>query len=131
MPTTDALIAMESASSFFRSSLAEFINLRDRRCRSLYCNAPIRHRDHVVSRARGGGTSAANAQGLCEACNYAKESPGWRYEPVTDPLAVTEIQVVTPTGHEHRSRAPDPPIDRSDASPLEQYVSVGLLELAA
>lgn len=131
MPRTGALIAMESASSFFRGGLADFIDLRDRRCRSLYCNAPIRHRDHVVSRASGGATSAANAQGLCEGCNYAKESPGWSHEPVADPLAVTEIQVTTPTGHRHRSRAPDPPIDHSDPSPAERWLSARLLALAA
>lgn len=130
MPKTGALIAMESASSFFRGAIADLIDLRDRRCRSPYCNAPIRHRDHVRPRAEGGVTSLANAQGLCEACNYAKESPGWRHEPVADPLAVTEIRVTTPTGHIHRSRAPDPPIDRSDPSPGERWLSEKLFALA-
>ncbi|UUZ61493.1 13E12 repeat family protein [Nocardioides sp. B-3] len=40
MPRTGALIAAESASSFFRSALADLIVVRDRRCRSPYCNAP-------------------------------------------------------------------------------------------
>lgn len=131
VPATGALVAMESASSFFRGALADFIDLRDRRCRSPFCNAPIRHRDHVVARARGGETSSDNAQGLCEACNYAKESPGWRHEPVADPLAVTEIVLTTPTGHEHRSRAPDQPIDRGDASPAERHVATLMLGRAA
>ncbi len=130
MPKTGTLIATESASSFFRSALAGLIDLRDRRCRSPYCNAPIRHRDHVRFRARGGATSLDNAQGLCEACNYAKESPGWHHEPVADPLAVTEILVTTPTGHLHHSRAPDTPIDRSDPSPGERWLSARLLALA-
>ena len=132
MPRTGALIAMESASSFFRGALADLIDLRDRRCRSPYCNAPIRHRDHVRSRADGGHTDLGNAQGLCEACNYAKESPGWRHEPVADPLAVTEIRVTTPTGHVHQSRAPDTPTDRSDdLSPAERWLSAKLLARAA
>ena len=130
MPKTGALIAMESASSFFRSGLAGLIDLRDRRCRSPYCNAPIRHRDHVVPRASGGVTSLDNAQGLCEACNYAKESPGWHHEPVADPLAVTAIRVTAPTGHIHYSRAPDIPIDRDDFSPAERWLSARLLALA-
>lgn len=130
-PATGALIAMESASSFFRGSLADVIDLRDRRCRSPFCNAPIRHRDHVVARARGGETSLANAQGLCEGCNYAKESPGWHHEPVADPLAVTEILVTTPTGHLHRSRAPDLPIPRRASSPAERRVACELLGRAA
>lgn len=131
VPATGALVATESASSFFRGALADLIDLRDRRCRSPFCNAPIRHRDHVVARACGGETSSDNAQGLCEACNYAKESPGWRHEPVADPLAVTEIVLTTPTGHEHRSRAPDQPIDRGEASPAERRVATMLLGRAA
>ncbi|WP_354182538.1 HNH endonuclease, partial [Arthrobacter sp. UYP6] len=33
--------------------------------------------DHVVPFREGGRTSAENIQGLCEACNQAKEAPGW------------------------------------------------------
>ena len=109
-PATGRLITMESASALFRGELAEFLTLRDRRCRTPYCSAPIRQRDHVRPRARGGRTDRDNGQGLCEACNYAKEARGWAAEPVPDSLAVTEIDVTTPTGHRHRSRAPDPPI---------------------
>ena len=52
MPHTGALIATESTSSYFRHGLADLVDLRDRRCRTPYCNAPIRHHDHVVARAR-------------------------------------------------------------------------------
>jgi Domain of unknown function (DUF222)/HNH endonuclease len=131
MPVTGALIAMESASSFFRNALADFIDLRDRRCRSPFCNAPVRHHDHVVPRVNGGFTTADNGQGLCEGCNYAKESPGWRHEPVADPLAVTTIVVTTPTGHEHRSRAPDQSTPDTQASPAERRVAQSLLHRAA
>ncbi len=131
MPATGALIALESASGFFRHGLADFIDLRDRRCRSPFCNAPIRHHDHVVSRARGGATSADNGQGLCEGCNYAKETPGWHHQPVPDPLAVTETVLTTPTGHQHRSRAPDPPVTWRQASPAERRVAQMLLHRAA
>lgn len=131
LPGTGALIAVESASPLFRGALAELIDLRDRRCRTPFCSAPIRHRDHVVPRARGGETSWANGQGLCEACNYAKESPGWRHEPVADSLAVTEITVTTPTGQQHRSRAPALPISRAGASPAERRVAASLLGRAA
>jgi hypothetical protein len=131
VPATGALIAMESASSFFRNALADFIDLRDRRCRSPFCNAPIRHHDHVVPRVDGGFTTADNGQGLCEGCNYAKESPGWRHEPVADPLAVTAIVITTPTGHEHRSRAPAHVAPDRQASPAERRVAQLLLPRAA
>lgn len=130
-PHNGALVAMESSTSFFRGALAEFIKLRDRRCRSPFCSAPIRHVDHVIGRAGDGVTSSDNGQGLCEACNYAKEAHGWRHEPHRDPLAVTEVSVTTPTGHVHRSRAPDPPTDQSHPSPAERHVSARLLALAS
>lgn len=131
MPASGALVAMESASSFFRGALADFIKLRDRRCRSPFCNAPIRHLDHVRARADDGVTASDNGQGLCEACNYAKEAPGWRHDPLPDPVAVTEITLTTPTGHAHRSRAPSPPIDQEDPSPAERHVSARLLAMAS
>jgi hypothetical protein len=50
---------------------------RDQTCRTRWCNALIRHADHVIRNADGGGTSAENGVGLCESCNYVKETPGW------------------------------------------------------
>ncbi len=76
-PKTGSLVAMESRSRFFPRGLAAFIGLRDQRCRTPYCDAPIRHRDHAQPRNRGGPTSAPNGLGSCERCNYAKEAPGW------------------------------------------------------
>jgi hypothetical protein len=50
----------------------------DGTCRTPYCDAPIRHTDHATPVAHGGPTSVLNGLGECEACNYAKEAPGWR-----------------------------------------------------
>jgi hypothetical protein len=77
-PHTRALIAVESASRTFPTALAELIDLRDGGlCRTPGCNGRIRHHDHVTRHADGGPTSAHNGQGLCERCNYVKETPGW------------------------------------------------------
>jgi hypothetical protein len=130
MPGSGALLATESTSSHFRDGLGDVVDLRDRRCRTPYCNARIRHRDHVTALAAGGETTLANAQGLCEACNYAKECPGWRHEPVPDPLAVTEIIVSTPTGQVHHSRAPAQPHTSTTVSPAERRVAELLLRRA-
>jgi hypothetical protein len=81
--------------------------LRDQTCRTPGCDAPIRHLDHVRRAARGALTSAPNGQGLCEACNYAKEAPGWRADVVSIEPHVVEI--TTPTGHVYRSQAPPQP----------------------
>ena len=77
-PTSGALVAMESHSRRFPKGLAKFIGLRDLLCRTPYCDAPIRHRDHARPHNRGGPTSAINGLGECERCNYTKEAPGWR-----------------------------------------------------
>jgi Domain of unknown function (DUF222)/HNH endonuclease len=76
-PGTDRLVALESTRRVFTGLLRRFIMVRDRTCRTPWCDAPIRHVDHVEPAAAGGPTSAENAQGLCEACNYAKQAPGW------------------------------------------------------
>lgn len=108
-PDTGALVAMESRSRRFPKGLAHFIALRDETCRTPYCNAPIRHIDHINPHHRHGPTSAANGQGLCEHCNYVKESPGWRVVATTDEYGRHCTQHITPTGAVYRSTAPPLP----------------------
>lgn len=106
-PTTGDLIAMDSRARTFSGLLRQFVVLRDQTCRNRWCGAPIRHVDHVVRVADDGETSAYNGQGLCEACNYAKEHAGWRT--ARPPGAGHVVETITPTGHRYSSRAPDPP----------------------
>ena len=107
-PDTGALVAMESRARCFDGALRDFLVLRDQTCRTPWCDAPIRHADHLRPATHDGPTSATNGQGLCEACNYAKQAPGWRARPAPDPAGHTVV-VTTPTGHRYHSRAPDPP----------------------
>jgi len=107
-PKTGALAAMESRSRLFPKALATFIGLRDQTCRTPYCDAPIRHRDHALPRSRGGPTSVINGLGMCERCNYDKESPGWRVG-TADENGVHTAEFVTPTGAHYRSTAPPLP----------------------
>lgn len=107
-PATGELITMDARTRLFPKNLATFIELRDQTCRTPYCDAPIAHRDHAWSWAGGGATTAGNSQGLCEACSYAKEAPGWRARHVPDQLRHT-VETITPTGHRYRSTAPPPP----------------------
>ncbi len=107
-PDTGRLVAMESAARLFPAGLRRFLIARDRYCRTPWCGAPIRHADHVVPHHGGGETSAANGQGLCEACNQVKTMLGWHAEP--DPGgAGASVATSTPTGHVYESRPPDPP----------------------
>jgi len=105
IPATGALVAMESAARLFPDALAQLIRLRDQTCRTPWCNAPIRHTDHVIPHAQGGPTSAANGQGLCQACNHAKQAPDWHATP-TDTGGRHTVITTTPTGHTYRSTAP-------------------------
>ena len=103
-PATGELVAMESRSRTFPKGLGELIDLRDQTCRPPWCDAPIRHHDHARAVEEGGETSAANGQGLCEACNHAKQAPGWTARPRPGPTHTVETR--TPTGHSYRSQAP-------------------------
>lgn len=108
-PATGELAAMDAKSRRFPRALAQYIEVRDQICRTPFCEAPIRHIDHVVPVASGGETSVENGQGLCEACNHAKESVGWRREVVgRDAPGGTrgDILTITPTTHEYFSPPP-------------------------
>ncbi len=106
-PGAGTLVAMDSRRRAFDGELREFLVVRDQVCRTPWCDAPIRHADHAVRSTDGGETSAENGQGLCEACNYAKEAPGWQAMPL--PSDRHQVLVTTPTGHSYLSTAPDPP----------------------
>ncbi|TWS22230.1 DUF222 domain-containing protein [Tsukamurella sputi] len=105
-PESGAVVAMDSRQRCFPDGLAEMIRARDRYCRTPYCDAPIAHTDHVVSHAAGGPTEFDNGQGLCAACNYAKEAAGWHSTVIADPSGRHTVETRTPTGHVHRSTAP-------------------------
>jgi hypothetical protein len=106
-PTDGSLVAMDSRRRAFDGQLRRFLVLRDQTCRNSWCDAPVRHVDHVTRAADDGETSADNGQGLCQACNQAKEAPGWRT--TRPPGRDHVVETTTPTGHRYRSRAPDLP----------------------
>jgi hypothetical protein len=109
-PDTGALITMESTARTFPTGLARYLQLRDRTCRTPYCDAPTRHHDHPEDHAVGGPTTATNGQGLCEQCNHTKQAPGWRARPTTGPPHQPHtITTTLPTGHTTTSTAPAMP----------------------
>ncbi|WP_104161646.1 DUF222 domain-containing protein [Arthrobacter sp. ZGTC212] len=122
-PDTGRLTAMDSRARLVPDGLARLIAARDQICRTPWCGAPIRHYDHIKPFREGGPTSAENIQGLCEACNQAKEAPGWtaRCEGAHGapgaPGALADnngtgrhsVTIATPTGHMYRSTAPPLP----------------------
>jgi len=130
-PTSGALVAMESRSRCFPKGLAMFIGLRDQTCRTPYCDAPIRHRDHAVPRNRRGPTHALNGLGMCAQCNYTKESPGWEVSTCEENGAHT-AEFATPTGAHYRSTAPPlPGTPLITVSEVEIRIGVELADLHA
>nr|WP_231728448.1 HNH endonuclease signature motif containing protein [Arthrobacter sp. EPSL27] len=106
-PGTGELVALDSRARLFPPGLRRFITARDDTCRTPYCDAPIRHLDHIVPWHNGGPTNAGNGAGLCEACNHTKETPRWTVRPRPGPRHT--LQVTTPTGHTYHSTAPPLP----------------------
>ncbi|MFJ4025819.1 DUF222 domain-containing protein [Paenarthrobacter sp. NPDC089989] len=106
-PTTGELLAMDSRARFFPAGMRRFIQTRDNLCRTPYCDAPIRHHDHIIPWSQGGKTTLTNAAGLCEHCNHTKENPGWSTKP--EPGNRHQLKITTPTGHTYSSTAPPLP----------------------
>lgn len=103
-PGTGELLAADSRSRFFTTGQRRFIQVRDRSCRTPYCDTPIRHYDHIVPWQDDGPTSLQNGAGLCEACNHTKEIRGWRASTRAGPTHTMDLR--TPTGHIYSSTAP-------------------------
>ncbi|MCV7380131.1 HNH endonuclease [Mycobacterium alsense] len=131
-PRSGALLTMESRARCFPKGLATFIGLRDERCRTPYCDAPVRHRDHAEPSHRGGPTTAANGLGSCERCNYVKEASGWRVTTAVDESGCHTAEFRTPTGARYRSGAPPPPGRLPvDVSEVEMRIAITLADLHA
>jgi hypothetical protein len=130
-PESGRLVAMESRARTFPTGLAKFIGLRDQTCRTPYCNAPIRHHDHATPDRDGGKTNALNGLGLCEACNYAKEAPGWTVT-TREQDGTHTAEFLTPTGATYRSTAPPLPgiPIRRKISAIEGGLSIDLVTFA-
>ncbi|MCK0114056.1 HNH endonuclease [Ornithinimicrobium sp. F0845] len=103
---TGVLTGQDQRRRLFSGPLRRFLVARDQVCRTPWCDAPVRHADHVLAFARGGATTEHNGEGTCEACNYDKEAPGWRHETIESRKGLHIVRVTTPTGHTYESHAP-------------------------
>ena len=105
------IVAGDPTRRRFDGWLAKLIKLRDHTCRDPYCDAPIRHIDHITRHSDGGPTTLDNGRGTCARGNLAREMPGWHINPIDSgiPNRPHKIIITTPTGHHYLSRAPDPP----------------------
>lgn len=106
-PITGIIIDVDPRRRRFDGVLARLLLYRDRTCRDPYCDAPIRHLDHIQSHAAGGPTTSMNGRGLCERGNYVREMPGWMIKLIDSDRHI--VETTTPTGHRYRSRPPAAP----------------------
>lgn len=60
-PRTGQLAALDTAARLFTANQRRFLLLRDRACRTPWCEAPIRHADHIRAAADRGPTAATPA----------------------------------------------------------------------
>ncbi|MFC7458322.1 DUF222 domain-containing protein [Brachybacterium sp. GCM10030267] len=68
-PTSGELVAVESRARAFPHGLSRFLRWRSMTCSGPFCNAEIRHDDHIQPHSRDGATSLDNGNGLCARCN--------------------------------------------------------------
>lgn len=106
-PVSGQLVAMESEARILPQKLKDLISVRDQFCRTPYCDAPIRHYDHVYQVARGGKTTEVNGDGRCVRCNHTKETSGWEEFVILGPRHT--ILIKTPSGQMYRAMAPPLP----------------------
>ncbi|HET6560289.1 MAG TPA: DUF222 domain-containing protein [Marmoricola sp.] len=110
-PGSRELAGLDSRRRTFDGPLRQLLVARDQLCRTPWCDAPIRHADHVVAVQDDGETEVHNGQGLCEACNHAKQAVGWRAR-ASGGGSGEAVETITPTGHRYRSTPPEPPRTR-------------------
>ncbi|MFP5068086.1 DUF222 domain-containing protein [Pseudonocardia nantongensis] len=89
------VVGGDSRQRNFTGFLADVIRARTRnRCAEPYCDAPVRHIDHIHRVDDGGATDLDTGRGVCEFHNYVREQPGWTVRRTPGGVTTT-----TPTGH--------------------------------
>ena len=115
------LLATTSASRFHPQGLTALLRAREQGiCATSWCDAPVRHTDHITPHAEGGETSLHNGQGLCAHCNHAKQAPGWRQQ-TTQTDGRHSAETITPTGHTYTAIAPRPPEPVRAPEPVQDH----------
>jgi hypothetical protein len=107
-PATGIIVNCDPRRRRFDGVLAKLLVYRDQHCRDPYCDAPIRHLDHIQTHATGGPTTATNGRGVCERGNYARHMPGFSIRLIDPDRHI--VETTTPTGHRYRSAPPTFPL---------------------
>ena len=130
-PASGALVAMQSRARLFPPGLARFIATRDDILPHplLRCPHPA-HRPRHPARHRRPHLARPTANGCCQACNHAKQAPGWNVTGHTGETGTHTLVFLTPTGQRHRSIAPRLP-GTWTVSELEATIGIQIARHAA
>src|SRR5699024_3570955 len=77
-PTTREMVAVDSRAREFPPAMRRVLRWRGGTCRAPYCDAPVRHYDHVVPVSEGGATRIDHGQRLRPRCNLRQEEAAAR-----------------------------------------------------
>ncbi len=120
-PGTGELTSMDSRARLFPPGLRRFIQARDDTCRTPYCDAPIRHLDHIVPWHRGGPNHpGTTAPGSAKPATTPKKPPAGASDPGPGPDTPSKSRpppATATTPPRHRSRAGNPPVDLRSEPP--------------
>ena len=103
-PNTGELVAMDSRRRCFTKGQREFIARRDQTCRTPWCDAPIRHTDHIQPHETGGPTTSTTHRATAKPATTPNKPP-----------AGTPKSPHTPT--DTPSTSPPPPHTATKAAP--------------
>ena len=112
-PGTGELIGMDSRARLFPPGHRRFIQTRDDTCRTPYCDAPIRHLDHIIPWHTGGQTTTHQRRRTLRSLQPHQRNP--RLESTPQPRTRIRLEqrstprITTPTGHTYHSTAPPLP----------------------
>ena len=117
-PGTGDLVGLDSRSpAAHPPALASFIRTRDQRCRTPWCDAPIRHTDHVKDRAIGRPDHRGQPRRPLRGLQPRQDRP--RLARPTPPGPRHTTETTTPTGHTYRAQAPPLPGTNTGPTPAE------------
>ena len=96
---------------YFDGWLAKLIRLREQTCRDPFCDAPIRHLDHITRTPTADSPHSPMDAAPASRGNQVREMPGWHLTLIDCGFhgGPHKIIITTPTGHRYCSRAPAPP----------------------
>lgn len=109
-PVDGSLAQMDTRRRLFASAARRFVLARDQECATPCCDARIRTVDHVDRARDDGPTTAANGQGLCEACNLDKETEDLTTTVVRGFDGRRAVRIRTRYGQTHHT-SPPPVLD--------------------